>query len=291
MIRAAFGRERALPTTSETIIRPVSGWFDVDLKSIWRYRDLVYLMVRRDFVAQYAQTILGPLWFVVQPLLTTIMFTLVFGRVARLPTDGIPPTLFYMAGVVAWGYFSTCVTKTSTTFVANAHLFGKVWFPRLVVPISVVLSGLVALVIQIGLFSAMFGWRLATDDALSVGSRVWLVPLLVLQMGLLSLGCGIVISSLTTRYRDLANLVVFGVQLWMFATPVVYPASRIPENWIWLMFVNPMAPLVEALRLSVFGVGTVTGAQLCCSLGITLCLLAAGVVLFSRIEKSFMDSV
>lgn len=274
-----------------TVIRPVSGWFDLNLRAIWRYRDLVYLMVRRDFVAQYAQTILGPLWFVVQPVLTTIMFSLVFGRVARLPTDGIPPTLFYMSGVVAWSYFSTCVTRTSSTFSSNAHIFGKVWFPRLVVPISVVTSALFALAIQLVLLAAMIGWNLASGGVLRSGSMLWLLPLLVAQMGLLGLGCGIVISSLTTRYRDLANLVTFGVQLWMYATPVVYPASRIPEKWSWLMLANPMAPIVEAFRLAVFGVGTVTATQVLTSAGVTAGILAGGVLLFSRVEKSFMDSV
>jgi lipopolysaccharide transport system permease protein len=279
------------PQEWTTVFGPVSGWFDLHLRELWRYRDLVWLFVRRDFVTQYSQTILGPLWFLLQPVLTTLMFTLVFGRVARLPTDGVPPSLFYMAGVVAWGYFSSCVSRTSSTFVANAHLFGKVWFPRLAVPVSVVISGLVGLAIQLALLAAMVGWAVARGQVPAPGWGLALVPLLVAQMALLALGFGFVVSSVTTRYRDLTHLVAFGVQLWMFATPVVYPASRIPERWAWLVGVNPMAPTIEAFRLLVLGVGTVDASQLAASAAITLAVLAAGVVLFSRVEKSFMDTV
>jgi len=274
-----------------TIIRPTSGWFDLHIGELWRYRDLVYMLVRRDFVAQYAQTILGPLWYLVQPVLTTVMFMLVFNRVARLPTDNVPPHLFYLAGIVAWSYFATCLTRTSTTFSANAHIFGKVWFPRLAVPISVTLSSLFSFAIQFSLLLLMLAWEAMRGSELGLGPRLLLLPLLVLQIGLFGLGCGIVISSLTTKYRDLANLVAFGVQLWMFATPVVYPASRLPERWEWLMFANPMAPAVEAFRLLTLGAGTVTAPQLAASGIATLAILGGGVVLFSRIEKSFMDTV
>lgn len=264
---------------------------DVRLDELWRYRDLVYQLVRRDFVAHYAQTILGPLWFLIQPVLTTVMFVLVFNRVARLPTDGVPPHLFYMAGVVAWGYFATCLTRTSATFSANAHIFGKVWFPRLVVPISIVVSSLVALVIQLALLAGAIGLEATRSGPSPPRWELMLLPFLVLQMGLLGLGCGIVISSLTTKYRDLANLVVFGIQLWMFATPVVYPASRIPERWGWLMYANPMAPIIEAFRRLTLGVGTVSASEFLVSVAITVAVLAGGVLLFSRVEKSFMDTV
>jgi lipopolysaccharide transport system permease protein len=274
-----------------TVVGPVGGWIDLHLRELWRYRDLVALFVRRDFVSQYSQTILGPLWHLLQPILTTLMFTLIFGRVARLPTDGVPASLFYLCGVVAWGYFASCVSRTSTTFVANAHLFGKVWFPRLAIPVSVVISGLVGFAIQCGLLAAMVAWAAARGEVPVPGRGLLLVPLLVAQMALLALGFGIVVSSVTTRYRDLTHLVAFGVQLWMFATPVVYPASRIPERWAWLVDVNPMAPTIEAFRLLVLGVGTVEPRQLAASAAITLGVLAAGVVLFSRVEKSFMDTV
>lgn len=288
------GAPASLPAPREdrvTVIRPTSGWFDLHLGELWRYRDLVYLLVRRDFVAQYAQTILGPLWFVIQPTLTTLTFMLVFGRIARLPTDGVPPHLFYMSGIVAWSYFATCLTRTSATFTANAHIFGKVWFPRLAMPISVVVSSLVTFAIQFLLLMALVGWEALQSGALRTGWQAALLPLLVLQMGLLGLGCGVVLSSLTTKYRDLVNLVAFGVQLWMFATPVVYPASRLPEAWRWLVLVNPMAPIVEAFRALVLGAGTVGAPELAASVAWTLAILVAGVVLFSRIEKSFVDTV
>lgn len=279
------------PAARVTVIRPASGWFDLHLGELWRYRDLIYLMVRRDFVAQYAQTILGPLWFLIQPVLTTAMFVLVFNRVAQLPTDGVPPYLFYMAGSVAWGYFATCVTRTSTTFAANAHLFGKVWFPRLVVPISVAVSSLFAFVIQLALLLVLIGIEALRGGPLPLGPGLLALPLVVLQMGLLGIGCGIVISSLTTKYRDLVNLVAFGVQLWMFASPVVYPSSRLPARWSWLAFANPMAPALESFRILVLGAGTVTGTQIAAAIALTLALLVLGIVLFSRIEKSFMDTV
>lgn len=279
------------PGVRETVIRPASGWFDLHLGELWRYRDLIYLMVRRDFVAQYAQTILGPLWFLIQPVLTTAMFVLVFNRVARLPTDGVPPYLFYMAGSVAWGYFANCITRISTTFTSNAHIFGKVWFPRLVVPISVAVSSLFAFVIQLALLAVLLGIEALRGGPLPLGPGLLALPLVVLQMGLLGIGCGIVISSLTTKYRDLVNLVAFGVQLWMFATPVVYPASKIPDRWAWLLAVNPMAPMVESFRILLLGAGTVTAGQIAAGIAITLLILATGVVLFSRIEKSFMDTV
>jgi lipopolysaccharide transport system permease protein len=269
----------------------VSGWLDLHLRELWRYRDLVLLFVRRDFVSRYSQTILGPLWFLLQPVFTTLMFTLIFGRVARLPTDELPPSLFYMAGIVPWGYFSGCVSTTSATFVANADLFGKVWFPRLAIPIAAVASSLIGFAIQLGLLATMVGWAAARGEVPAPGWSLLLLPLLVLQMGLLALGCGVVVSSMTTRYRDLTHLIGFGVQLWMFATPVIYPASGIPEGWSWLMYVNPMAPIVEAFRRIVLGAGSVDAGQIAASAAITLALLAAGVVLFSRVEKSFMDTV
>ncbi len=274
-----------------TTLRPVSGWFDIHLAELWRYRDLIALFVKRDFVAVYRQTVLGPLWYLIQPLLTTLVFTIIFGQVAKISTDGLPQILFYLSGFVAWRYFSDCLTKTSNTFVGNAHLFGKVYFPRLTVPISVVLSNLIAFVIQVALFLCFWGYFAVKDADIHFKPLLILLPLIVLQMAFLGLGCGIIISSLTTKYRDLAQLVGFGTQLWMYATPVVYPMSIVPKKWYWLMALNPMAPLIEFFRYTFLGVGEVNALNLLVSFIMTLLILALGIVLFSRIEKSFMDTV
>jgi lipopolysaccharide transport system permease protein len=279
------------PEEWTSIIRPVHGWFDLHLAEIWRYRDLIMLFVRRDFVSIYKQTVLGPLWYIIQPLLTTLMFTVVFGKIARIPTDGLPPTLFYMSGIVAWGYFANCLNKTSSTFVANAGIFGKVWFPRLTVPISVVISNLVGFIIQLLFFMGFWVFFYLRGSSISLQPHLMLLPLVVFQMAALGLGFGIIVSSLTTRYRDLVQLVGFGVQLWMYATPVVYPASQIPERWRWILAVNPMAPVIELFRYAFFGVGIVSPAYIGASLTITFAVLAVGILLFSRIEKSFIDTV
>jgi lipopolysaccharide transport system permease protein len=273
------------------IIRPVSGWFDIHLGELWRYRDLIMLFVKRDFVSIYKQTILGPLWYLIQPILTTLIFTVIFGKVAKISTDGLPPIMFYLSGVVAWRYFADCLQKTSNTFVGNAHIFGKVYFPRLTVPLSVVISNLIAFAIQLVLFAGFWIYFYAKGTAIQLQFAALLLPLLILQMATLGLGCGIIISSLTTKYRDLTQLVGFGVQLWMYATPVVYPSSIIPEKYQWLMALNPMAPIIEAFRYAFLGVGTVNIGNIVTSVMTTLVLLCVGVVLFSRIEKSFMDTV
>ena len=272
-------------------IRPVSGWFDIHLGELWRYRDLIMLFVRRDFVAIYKQTILGPLWYLIQPIMTTLIFTVIFGKVAKISTDGLPPVMFYLSGVVAWRYFADCLQKTSNSFVANAHIFGKVYFPRLTVPLSVVISSLISFSIQMVLFACFWGYFYVKGTAIQLQFAALLMPLLVLQMAALGLGCGIIVSSLTTKYRDLAQLVGFGVQLWMYATPVVYPSSIVPERYQWLMAINPMAPIIEAFRYAFLGVGTVNFSNIATSLVMTLVLLFVGVVLFSRIEKSFMDTI
>jgi lipopolysaccharide transport system permease protein len=274
-----------------SVIQPAHGWFDIHLAEIWRYRDLILLFVRRDFVAIYKQTILGPLWFLIQPLLTTLMFTVVFGKIARIPTDGLPPTLFYMSGIVSWGYFANCLNKTSNTFVGNAGIFGKVWFPRLTVPISVVISNLVGFAIQLLLFMGFWVFFYLKGSSISLQPHLILLPLAVFQMAALGLGFGIIVSSLTTKYRDLVQLVGFGVQLWMYATPVVYPASQIPEDWQWVLAVNPMAPVIELFRYAFLGVGSITPSYIGASLIITFAVLCVGILLFSRIEKNFMDTV
>ncbi len=272
-------------------IGPVSGWFDVHLTELWRYRDLITFFVYRDFVAVYKQTVLGPLWFLVQPLFTTIVFTVVFGGVAKIPTDGLPPVLFYMSGILAWNYFSACLNGTSNTFVTNAGIFGKVWFPRLAVPISVVISNLMKFLIQFVLFAGFWVFYYIKGSVISPRLMLAFLPFFILQMAALGLGFGIIVSSLTTKYRDITHLVGFGVQLWMYATPIVYPASRIPAKWQWLIAVNPMAPVVEGFRYSFLGTGTVLPWHIGLSLATTLLVLITGLVMFSRVEKSFMDTV
>jgi lipopolysaccharide transport system permease protein len=275
----------------DKIIRPRSGWFDVHIGELWRYRDLIALFVWRDFVSIYKQTILGPFWYLLQPLLTTLVFTIIFGTVAGMPTDDTPPFLFYLSGVIVWRYFADCLTNTSNTFVSNAHIFGKVYFPRLTVPISVVVSNLVSFGIQmlLLLFCYLFFWHSSLIRPHL--SALMLLPFLIVQMAALGLGFGIIVSSLTTRYRDLTHLVGFGMQLWMYATPVVYPASSLPGQLRWLLVLNPMAPVVETFRYAILGTGRISVQGWVVSLACTVIILTLGVVLFSRVEKSFMDTV
>jgi lipopolysaccharide transport system permease protein len=278
--------------TWSLVIEPQRGLLDLRLRELWHYRDLVMLFVRRDFVAVYKQTILGPLWYLIQPLLTTLTFTFIFGRIASLPTDGLPQFLFYMSGTVVWSYFAACLTKTSETFVQNANLFGKVYFPRMAVPVSVLISNLITFVIQFLLFLvfvAYFAIR-GTDIQLN-WSWILLSPLLILMMAGLGLGFGVIISSLTTKYRDLRFLVQFGVQLLMYATPVIYPVSSIPERFQWIILANPMAPIVEAFRYAFLGAGTVDLGSLLYSFVFMLVVVFLGTVVFNRVEQTFMDTV
>jgi lipopolysaccharide transport system permease protein len=272
-------------------IRPVSGWFDFRLQELWAFRDLIMLFVRRDFVAIYKQTILGPLWYLIQPVMMTLVFTVIFGKIAKLPTDGVPQVLFYLSGVVAWRYFADCLQKTANTFVANAQIFGKVYFPRLTIPISVTISSLIAFAIQLLLLLCFWGYYHLAGSDVQMNITVLLLPILILQMAALGLGCGIIISSLTIRYRDLAHLVTFGTQLWMYVTPVVYPASLVPENWQWLLILNPMAPTIEVFRHMFLGTGSIDFGKLVAAMLITCLTLFFGILLFSRAEKKFVDSV
>jgi lipopolysaccharide transport system permease protein len=273
------------------IISPKRGWLDVGLSDLWGYRDLIGLFVKRDFVAFYKQTILGPLWFLLQPLFTTLVFTVIFGRIAQIPTDGLPRVLFYMSGIVIWNYFADCLNKTSDTFISNANIFGKVYFPRLTVPISIVITNLITFAIQFLLFLSFLSFFYISGSDIRISFWVFLTPLLLLQMAALGLGLGILISSLTTRYRDLRYVVGFGVQLWMYATPIVYPMSQIPEKWQWMFALNPMSSIVETARYAFLGTGTIYPVHLGISLGMTVVVLFAGMVLFSRVEKTFMDTV
>ena len=272
-------------------IKPEVGWLELHLDDVWRYRDLLVMFVKRDFVATYKQTILGPLWFLVQPLLTTAMFVLVFTRVARIPTDGVPPAVFYLSGLTIWNYFATCLTKTSGTFTNNAAIFGKVYFPRLVVPLSNVISSLISFGIQLGLLLVIMAYYYTKGELGLPNAYVLLIPVLLVLISLLGLGLGIIVSSLTTKYRDLSLLVGFGVQLAMYATPVIYPLSYLSAKYQTLVAINPIAPLVESFRFGLLGVGTFEWPYLAYSVLVTARVWLVGVIIFNRVEKSFMDVV
>jgi len=273
------------------IIEPRRSWLDLRLHELWAARDLVMLFVWRDFVSVYKQTILGPLWYLIQPLLTTLVFTVIFGRIAALPTDGLPQFLFYLSGTVIWGYFAECLNKTSQTFITNANLFGKVYFPRLAVPVSILISNLITFAIQFVLFLAFVIYYMLSGAPVQPNAAALLTPLLLLIMAGLGLGFGVIVSSLTTRYRDLRFLVGFGVQLWMYATPVIYPVSAIPERFQPLILANPLTPVVEAFRYAYLGAGTVNASMLAYSAAFTLVTLVLGLLLFNRTEATFMDTV
>ncbi|RWX48920.1 lipopolysaccharide transport system permease protein [Candidatus Electrothrix communis] len=273
------------------VIKPKTGWFDIHLGEIWRYRDLIGMFVKRDFVTMYKQTILGPFWFIIQPLFTTLVFTIIFGKVAKIPTDDIPPFLFYLSGNVAWGYFATCLGKTSDTFNTNAAIFGKVYFPRLTVPISSVVSSLLQFGIQFILFLGFYFYFMAKGAPLS--PKMWIVglPVLLLQMALLGFGMGVLISSMTTKYKDLRFAMGFVTQLWMYATPIVYPLTLVPD-WLRPWYVlNPMVSVVESFRYAFLGSGIIAWGYVGIGWFVTLVILFIGILLFSRVEKTFMDTV
>jgi len=275
----------------DMIIEPRSGLFDLHLTELFRYRDLIMLFVKRDFVTFYKQTILGPLWYILKPLFTTVVFTLIFGKFANIPTDGTPHFIFYLSGTVAWGYFSECLKQTSNTFIANANIFGKVYFPRLTIPVSIVIINLVQFGIQFLLFLGFYCYFYLSGAPIRLTQSVLLFPVVLVQMALLSLGTGILVSSLTTKYRDLTFVMGFGIQLWMYLTPIVYPASVIPERFRLFYMLNPMASIVETFRHAFLGVGLVEPSYIALSWGMTLVFLLAGIVLFTRIERTFMDTV
>lgn len=275
-----------------TVIRPKTGWFDLDLRELIQYRDLVVMFVKRNFVVFYKQTILGPLWILLNPLITTVIFNVIFGGIAKIPTDGVPSFLFYMAGNTLWTLFASCINNTANTFVANAGVLGKVYFPRLTIPVSQVLTALLNFGIQLAMYLCFWVYFAVQGE---VRFTLWALalPLLFCQVALLGLGVGIIVSSLTTKYRDLAIAVTFGVQLWMYATPVVYSMNTLGNQpkLAFIVRLNPMTAPVELFRAATLGVGTFTAGQLLYSIVCTLVLLTAGVVLFSRIEKTFMDTV
>ena len=275
----------------DVIIKPVHGWFNINFKEIIQYWDLILLFVRRDFVVFYKQTILGPIWHIVQPLVNSGIFTIIFSKVAKIPTDGTPPFLFYMAGTVAWGYFAACLTSTSNTFVANSQIFGKVFFPRMTVPIAVVITGLFQFIIQFVIFIGFLLYYWSQGAQVKPTIMVFMLPLILIQMSFLGLGMGILISSLTTKYRDLLFAMSFAVQIWMYITPVVYPLTQVPEKYRMLYVLNPMVSIVESFRGAFLGVSSIEPSHILISVIVTIVIFFTGVVLFSRIEKTFMDTV
>lgn len=272
------------------VIGPSVSLFNLNLKEVWRYRDLLIMFVRRDFVATYKQTILGPLWFFIQPILTTIIFVIVFGNIANISTDGVPQVLFYLSGLTLWNYFADCLNKTATVFKDNAGIFGKVYFPRLIIPLSIVVSNLVRFAIQFALFGAIWLWFLYKGN-IQPNIFILLTPLLVILMAITSLGLGLIITSLTTKYRDLVFLLTFGVQLLMYATPIIYPMSALPIKYASVIKANPLSAIVETFRYAFTGSGTFGWLYLLYSAVFSVAVLAIGIVIFNKVEKSFMDTV
>ena len=275
----------------DLVIEGKSSLFDLKLSETWHYRDLLLMFVKRDFVSFYKQTVLGPLWFFIQPLFTTIVFTFIFGNLAGLSTDGLPRPLFYLAGITAWNYFGDCITKTSTVFKDNANIFGKVYFPRIIMPLSIVTSNLVRFGVQMILFLGMliYFWIVGAD--FHITSALALFPLLIIMMAMLGLGLGLIITAMTTKYRDLSFLVQFGVQLLMYVTTVIYPLSSAPEKYRWLIELNPMTGMIEAFRYAFLGKGEFTAASLGYSAIVTLIVMFLGVMIFNRTEKNFVDTL
>lgn len=275
----------------DLVIKGHGPLFDLKISEVWSYRDLLLMFVKRDFVSFYKQTVFGPLWFFIQPLFTTIIFTFVFGNLAGLSTDGLPQPLFYMARITAWNYFADCITKTSTVFKDNSQIFGKVYFPRLILPLSIVTSNLVRFGVQMLLFIGMMAYYALAGGSFQITWAVSLFPFLVLLMAGLGLGLGLMITALTTKYRDLSFLVTFGVQLLMYMTTVIYPLSAAPERYKQLIQLNPMTGIIEAFRVAFLGQGYLSATSLGYSSAITLVILFAGILIFNKTERNFVDTV
>jgi lipopolysaccharide transport system permease protein len=276
----------------ELIVERSRGWLKVRWHELWEYRDLLVLLVQRDFISRYKQTLLGPLWFLLQPVLTTLVFVIVFGRFAGIPTDGVPGPLFYLCGLLAWNYFSQNITTGGATFVNNSHLFSKVYFPRVLVPVSIVVANVVSFALQAVPFVAFAAYYFLTgkQGAAALSWKALLLPLPLLQIAALSLGVSLWMAASTAKYRDLVHLTAFLTQIWMFVTPVIYPLSKVSEAWRWLVWTNPMSAPVEAFRICLLGRGTLGAAEIALSLGLTLALLVTGVAVFQRVERTVVDS-
>ena len=273
------------------VIRPKRTWYDINLSEVWKYRDLVLIFVRRDFVAGYKQTILGPLWYIFQPLLTTIVFTIIFDKFAHISTNATPSVIFYMTGITAWNYFASCITKTSGTFINNAGIFGKVYFPRLTVPVSIVISNLITFCVQFLFMMGFWVYYYLIGANIYITPYIFLIPVLLLLTALMGLGFGIIISSLTTKYKDLQFVVNFGVQLLMYATPIIYPLSSIPDKYKIIIMLNPMTSIIETFKYALLGRGTFSWEMLGYSGIFTLVILIIGLLLFNKIEQRFIDTI
>ena len=273
------------------VIKPEKRLLDVDLKGIWRYRDLWYMYIKRDIVTVYKQTILGPLWFFIQPIFTTIMYMFVFGGLAGISTDGIPQPLFSLSGITLWNYFSSCFNGSSDTFTANAGIFGKVYFPRLVVPLAALTSNLIKMLIQLLLFITVYIYYVSIGGAVSINSAALLFPVLVFMLAFHAMSWGLIVSSLTSKYRDLRHLVSFGLQLLMYATPVIYPLSVAGEKYGWALKLNPLTPIFEAFKYGVLGSGSLSWGGLLYSFIFMIVMLFVSIIIFNRVERHFMDTV
>jgi len=278
----------------DLVIEPRGNLFNLNFKELWQYRDLLEMYIKRDIVTFYKQTILGPIWYFVQPIFTTIVFMFIFGGLAKIPTDGIPPALFYLSGITLWNYFSESLTKTSDTFLTNQAIFGKVYFPRLIVPLSITITGLIKMFIQLAIFVAVYIYYVAIGTAISPNIYAFLFPVLILILAFLALGFGIVISSMTTKYRDLKFLITFVIQLWMYATPVIYPLSVMEgsyKKYMWLIQANPLTAVLETFKFGFLGQGTFSWFSLGYSLLFSVVLLFTGILIFNKVERSFMDVI
>jgi lipopolysaccharide transport system permease protein len=273
------------------IIEPKKNIFSINLKEIWKNKDLVYMYVKRDIVTMYKQTILGPLWFLINPLLTTFVFVFVFGNIAKISTDNLPQPLFYLSGIILWNYFSDTLTRNSQTFITNSNIFGKVYFPRIVVPLSIVISNLLKLLIQFGLFILILIYYLFQNYAITPNIYMLLFPLNIFMLAGLGLGFGILFSSLTTKYRDLVYLLTFGITLWQYATPIIYPLSSIPNDKKWIVMLNPLTAIIESFKFGFLGVGTFNINNYLYSFSFTIVLVIISLIIFNKVQRSFMDVI
>lgn len=294
----ARAKEKILANYSDrkTVVDSKNGWFDIDLIELWRYRDLIMLLVKRDFVVNYKQTVLGPAWFFLQPIASALIFTIVFGKIANIPTDGLPNFIFYMAGITIWNLCSSIVTKISGVFVNNATIFNKIYFPRLAMPAANTIMSMITFVVQLLLFFCFALYFYLNGADIKPNAWILMMPVLVVQVSMLSMGIGMIVAAYTTKYRDLMLLVGFGVQLWMYITPIVYPLSKMQESQIpqklqWLVSLNPMVSVVEAFRYSVLGAGSIQLWQIALSAVITIVTFIVGLMVFGRTEKTFTDTV